>query len=68
MDRVTSVQLKSFSTGREIETELVWDECAKPSHPVVNYLTMYSGMAKATLDSATVRLEQVQLACLSFIR
>jgi DNA polymerase III epsilon subunit-like protein len=73
--RVTLVELQSFTRlgqqhdAEHLEPMLLWDCLVRPRHPVVNYLTMYSGMTAALLEGDAVQeLEQVQAALLSTVR
>jgi DNA polymerase III epsilon subunit-like protein len=67
--RMTLVQLTNVGTtsGDEIVYKLVMDELVKPCHPVVDYLTEYSGITAAKLKSVTTSLEQVQASFISCV-
>lgn len=66
--RVTLIEVEEYSSEKDIAYKLVWDEIIKPVHPVVDYLTVYSGMTKDIIDNATVSIEQVQAALVATIR
>lgn len=66
--RITLIEVEEFSSERNLVYKLVWDEIVKPANPVVDYLTVYSGMTKDIIDKATVSVEQVQAALVATIR
>jgi len=71
--RVTLIQLMGVaqngskqqrdSPRLEVQTKVIWDQLVKPKHPVLDYLTTYSGMTAELLGGPdVVELEQVQAA------
>lgn len=66
--RITLIEVEEFSPEKDIAYKIVWNEIVKPNNPVVDYLTVYSGMTKDIIDNATVSIEQVQAALVATIR
>lgn len=60
--RVTMIKLTKVSRSGLTESEVVWDAIVKPSCPVIDYLSIYSGMTEEIMSNACYSLNQVQLA------
>ncbi|KAJ2960386.1 hypothetical protein NQZ79_g4254 [Umbelopsis isabellina] len=48
-------------------SNVILDEMVQPSHPVVNYMTQYSGIRQANLEGVTTTLSDIQKRLLDII-
>ena len=58
--RITLVQLDTIQEDGTIAYTVVLDELVKPSRPVLDYVTRYSGITAEMLNPVETRLEQIQ--------
>ena len=61
--RVTLLQFCPSHDEPELY-KVVLDELVKPKHPILDYLTKYSGITAQILENVTTTLEEVQVALL----
>ncbi|KAG2173780.1 hypothetical protein INT43_005200 [Umbelopsis isabellina] len=76
-ENVIAIDCEMCLTGRGLElarvslidyaSNVILDEMVQPSHPVVDYMTQYSGIRQANLEGVTTTLSDIQNRLLDII-
>jgi DNA polymerase III epsilon subunit-like protein len=65
--RITLVQFENFQEDT-VTTTTVLDALVKPDKTIIDYLTRHSGITPTLLEPVSIRLPQVQVAILRYLR
>jgi DNA polymerase III epsilon subunit-like protein len=65
--RITLVQFENFQEDM-VTTTTVLDALVKPDKPIIDYITRHSGITPILLEPVSIRLPQVQVAMLRYLR